>query len=83
MTDELCGCGKPTRYETPTGMACNKYMRCLLPGVQAAIDAALDKVARDMEMRYLSFGMAALVRSYIGTNPLAACGESSDRRERC
>ncbi|NIW43323.1 MAG: hypothetical protein GWN30_00675 [Gammaproteobacteria bacterium] len=24
----LCGCGQPVRYETPTGMACNKYFRC-------------------------------------------------------
>lgn len=24
----VCGCGKPTRYETINGMACNKYFRC-------------------------------------------------------
>lgn len=23
-----CGCGKPARYETPSGMACNKWHRC-------------------------------------------------------
>ena len=23
-----CGCGRVGRYETPTGLACNKYMRC-------------------------------------------------------
>lgn len=28
MSDLLCGCGKPARYETHRGMACNKYIRC-------------------------------------------------------
>lgn len=26
-----CGCGRPARYETETGMACNEYMRCPAP----------------------------------------------------
>lgn len=25
---ELCGCGRPWRYMTPSGNACNKYKRC-------------------------------------------------------
>jgi hypothetical protein len=28
-TDRLCGCGKPIRYMTPSGDACNKHVRCL------------------------------------------------------
>ena len=28
-TAGLCGCGRPIRYMTPSGDACNKYMRCL------------------------------------------------------
>lgn len=32
-----CGCGKPIRYETQSGMACNKYMRCLTR--EEAVDA--------------------------------------------
>ncbi len=28
-TAMLCGCGRPVRYMTQTGDACNKYMRCL------------------------------------------------------
>lgn len=27
-TDGLCGCGRPVRYMTKSGDACNKYMRC-------------------------------------------------------
>lgn len=29
MNIGLCGCGRPARYMTPSGDACNKYMRCL------------------------------------------------------
>lgn len=29
MIKDLCGCGNPIRYETSTGMACNKIARCL------------------------------------------------------
>jgi hypothetical protein len=28
-TAGLCGCGRAVRYMTPSGDACNKYMRCL------------------------------------------------------
>ena len=28
LTAGLCGCGRPIRYMTPTGDACNKYVRC-------------------------------------------------------
>ena len=28
--DEPCGCGRPVQYETPSGYACNKHMRCRL-----------------------------------------------------
>lgn len=29
LTAMLCGCGRPVRYMTQTGDACNKYRRCL------------------------------------------------------
>jgi len=29
LTVGLCGCGRPVRYMTQSGDACNKYMRCL------------------------------------------------------
>lgn len=28
LTDVLCGCGRPVRYQTQSGYACNKYARC-------------------------------------------------------
>lgn len=28
MVEDKCGCGRPIRYETATGFACNKYFRC-------------------------------------------------------
>lgn len=28
MNIDNCGCGRPGRYMTPVGMACNKYSRC-------------------------------------------------------
>lgn len=29
LTNGLCGCGRAVRYETTSGPACNKHMRCL------------------------------------------------------
>ena len=26
--EDKCGCGRPVRYQTATGFACNKYSRC-------------------------------------------------------
>lgn len=28
MSANLCGCGRPIRYMTPSGDSCNKYGRC-------------------------------------------------------
>ena len=28
-SNEICGCGKPTRYMTQDGLACNKVARCM------------------------------------------------------
>lgn len=35
-TAGLCGCGRPVRYMTPSGYACNKHMRCLTYEEQGA-----------------------------------------------
>lgn len=29
LDPNMCGCGKPVRYMTPSGNACNKYQRCI------------------------------------------------------
>jgi hypothetical protein len=44
---ETCGCGKPVRYETRTGNACNKYSRCAEPNADTLICLACDLPKRN------------------------------------
>lgn len=43
-TDGLCGCGRPMRYITRSGDACNKYRRCMTYEEQSDLLAKLEKL---------------------------------------
>lgn len=48
-----CGCGRVGRYGTPTGLACNKYMRCdnaeFLAAQIKSLTTERDKLKKELE----------------------------------
>ncbi len=55
MVGELCGCGKPVRYTSRSGGACNKYMRC--PTYEELKQAA-ERFRRDAHQLRIALSLA-------------------------